>query len=708
MTGIFVAPNHATKSDDAPGAHEYMTEIEAAFACLADSPLLKFAPFASTPPDMNVNLLPGSVSNDFGAFGITQSKSVSFPGKPVIAPDGKNLYVPSGSGGVSIKKFSIDLKGVLTEIGEISSPPADIADIVMSPDGKHVYCVGSIYNGGFIGYVMQYSRNEETGLLTALSPEAIPLGAYRCESVEISPDGKHVYVGEVGTSGYSVYIFGRDAVTGLLTLLSTLTVSDASQKQFIISPDGMFVYISCEGATRYTYQYSRDSTTGVLTPLSPASVSGFGAQRACISPDGKYLYSVYSGGVRVATRDDVTGLLTLGSVYSCHKNNGDLVVPEKFFMSQDGKIMFSCKVAVAEAFIFLFARDESTGELTALQDYGRRQQQYIYEICFSPNGKDVYLTSYINSLISHYVLLDSNLSISSERQLSDSRQRIDVFTQYIPLTAPISYPRIDAVGVDALTGTLVTIKGSESASPVAPAFSDGVLPICFVALAVGQTAITNGHITDVRCAAFQDNMRGVLGGGGISDAVSKVPYDLFAEPGAYQVEKPANAKFMRVYMAGGGGGRGAHYSTTYFGGGGGAGGYVNGLELHFPDDELLTVVVGAAGINRSTQGVAGTAGGVSSITFGGSGYSITTNGGNGGGAATASAGGAAGAGGTVSPAAAGITGGAGTAGNASSGGNAGATGEVNQLSFICGHGCGGGYLSVFSIPGPGFCLIEWF
>lgn len=63
-------------------------------------------------------------------------------------------------------------------------------------------------------------------------------------------------------------------------------------------------------------------------------------------------------------------------------------------------------------------------------------------------------------------------------------------------TAPVTHPRIDMIALDS-TGSLVQIAGTEAASPVRPS-TQGYMPIAFVTLAVGQTAITDANIADGR------------------------------------------------------------------------------------------------------------------------------------------------------------------------------------------------------------------
>lgn len=62
--------------------------------------------------------------------------------------------------------------------------------------------------------------------------------------------------------------------------------------------------------------------------------------------------------------------------------------------------------------------------------------------------------------------------------------------------APVSNPRIDLIALDS-SGALVTIAGTEASSPARPSTA-GYLPIAFISLAVGQTAITDSNLSDAR------------------------------------------------------------------------------------------------------------------------------------------------------------------------------------------------------------------
>jgi len=72
------------------------------------------------------------------------------------------------------------------------------------------------------------------------------------------------------------------------------------------------------------------------------------------------------------------------------------------------------------------------------------------------------------------------------------------------MVAPDSEPRIDTIGIDALTRGIVVYTGEEGAVPVAPSVATGVVKLAEVYHRVGETAIydsdTSGeaYITDSR------------------------------------------------------------------------------------------------------------------------------------------------------------------------------------------------------------------
>lgn len=72
------------------------------------------------------------------------------------------------------------------------------------------------------------------------------------------------------------------------------------------------------------------------------------------------------------------------------------------------------------------------------------------------------------------------------------------------ITAPVSNPRIDAIVIDVTAGAVAVVAGSEAASPSAPAIASNQIPLAFVTLGTGTSAITNSNLADARPTHFGD------------------------------------------------------------------------------------------------------------------------------------------------------------------------------------------------------------
>ena len=208
--------------------------------------------------------------------------------------------------------------------------------------------------------ISQYSRNPETGALSALSPASVEAG-YSPEGCVVSPDGKDVYVANRYSNTVSEY--SRNTTTGALDgalpserrlrrrtdrpersaptarastpptpprrpspstratpqrAYSRRSPPPPSQRERTPTASSSAPTAKSVYATNYNSgtvsQYSRNSETGKLTALSPATVAaGTNPHDLAISPDGKSIYianSASPGKVTLFTRNTTTGALT--------------------------------------------------------------------------------------------------------------------------------------------------------------------------------------------------------------------------------------------------------------------------------------------------------------------------------------------------------------------------------------------------------------
>ena len=236
-----------------------------------------------------------------GLAGVNGLNGASFV---AISPDTTNLYVASADEDAVAVFTRNKTTGKLTfvEFKQIGSSGITTLDgalsLAISPDGKQVYVISFNDNA-----LTAFSRDPATGRLTLI--EAYIDGQNGVNglsgplSVAVSPDGKHVYA--VGQSDNALMVFTRDAATGKLVVVQTLTdgkngVDGLSLPLAVaLSPDGQFVYASSTGDDALSV-FLRNQTTGNLTYLESqidgrGSVDGLGfPQGLAPSQDGKHLY----------------------------------------------------------------------------------------------------------------------------------------------------------------------------------------------------------------------------------------------------------------------------------------------------------------------------------------------------------------------------------------------------------------------------------
>lgn len=146
-----------------------------------------------------------------------------------------------------------------------------------------------------------------------------PLGATPLSSdsngydLVVSPDGKHVYVADLGAS--ELVSFTRDPVTGALTPLETLDTNDGVSLPLRLSssPDGRHLYVICNrigGPVPPIVVLARDTDTGLLTVTASYDTSN-DPRSVMVSPDGVHVYVVTGSALYIFARDQDSGALSL-------------------------------------------------------------------------------------------------------------------------------------------------------------------------------------------------------------------------------------------------------------------------------------------------------------------------------------------------------------------------------------------------------------
>lgn len=305
-----IAGNHAVAVSP-DGAHVYA-------AGFSENAVAAFARSAPTGLLTWVGAWRDGVS---GVDGLAQANDV------VVSPDGHHVYV-AGLGDSAIAAFARDAgTGVLTFVEQQRDGVGGVDGlasafrIALSPDGGHVYVAGL-----FDSAIAVFARNATTGALTFVEQKKDGVGGVdglaQATSVTVSPDGAHVYA--TGASDAALAVFTRNPVTGALTFVEREKDGSggvdglAFAFDVTVSPDGAHVYTTSSTFDEAVTVFTRNPVTGALTFVATyengvGGIAGLsGADRVRVTPDGSHVLvsSRFDHAVVVFARDLPTGTLT--------------------------------------------------------------------------------------------------------------------------------------------------------------------------------------------------------------------------------------------------------------------------------------------------------------------------------------------------------------------------------------------------------------
>ncbi len=248
----------------------------------------------------NHKLVVYSINDSSGALAQVGDSPYDTEQRPrgvAVAPGGDRVYV-TNSYSKSISIFNVNQStGQLDEVpgSPVSTPAATGSwDLVLSPDGKHLYTAN--WNSSNIS---AYDVDQSTGLLTEVagSPYESGGGDHGPQTIDISPDGKHLYVGNfVSFTEGSVSAYNVDGVTGQLTELasSPLTVG-MSPEGLAVAPNGSRVAVVVYEDANNIWMFNRNDVSGDLTVTSSTRQTARYGGSIAFSPDSRFLYVGFVG-----------------------------------------------------------------------------------------------------------------------------------------------------------------------------------------------------------------------------------------------------------------------------------------------------------------------------------------------------------------------------------------------------------------------------
>ncbi|WP_324647036.1 lactonase family protein [Acinetobacter sp. MD2] len=314
--------------------------------------------------------------NADGSLVALGSTSTISPSWLAVSKDQKTLYSTNEdgreiNGGVSA--FKIDADGNLKLLNRVDSQGQQPAHAEVSPDEKYLlisnYSVSGRGAGVAVfalnqdGSIGQFVQNIAFGEGSKVIAERQASG--HAHSVTFTPDGKRVFLADLGGDVIRAYAYQANAKTPLkATPEQNLRFPAGSgPRHLLFSKNGQYAYATTEMAAQVTvfakkagkYQLLQQENLTTKTNADTKSASGL-----LFSPDGKFLYVGNRGKTNeivVYAVDAKTGRLTLSGQY----NSGG-AEPRAFAFDQTGTYLFVSNVFSNT--VSTFKRNAVDGSLT--------------------------------------------------------------------------------------------------------------------------------------------------------------------------------------------------------------------------------------------------------------------------------------------------------------------------------------------------------
>ena len=337
------------------------------------------------------------------------------------------------------------VENALAEVQNLSLPfLQSVTSVAVPRDGRFLYAAA--FNSGVVAV---FVRDPQTGLLEAQDEITTP-DLEAAVRVRLSPDEKYAVAAAFAAN--AVTVFKRESANGRLTIIDTARAgeNDVGGLDFVIdasfsadnrflytaasngvgvfkldgeklsfvqhetaagrlegvrgvafSPDGQWIYATAH-ASGVLAVFRRDATSGMLTVVQVLKdgeneiTALDGAFRTACSADGKHVY-ISSGRFKGDQAISVFQTLPDGKLklieehvsgvgsFSGFQGGNDIAI------SPDGTRVYA--VASISDSLVRFQRNPDSGKLTFLgsQEVGARETPGSAGLCFSPDGKFVYI-----------------------------------------------------------------------------------------------------------------------------------------------------------------------------------------------------------------------------------------------------------------------------------------------------------------------------
>ncbi|MEZ0542883.1 lactonase family protein [Fibrella arboris] len=287
-----------------------------------------------------------------------------------LHPSKKYLYAvnEASSGGAAANAYTIDkATGTLQLLNQQGTEGAGPCHISVDKAGKMAFV--SAYGGGVFSALPVAADGKLGALVERVqyqgnNPANPRQDAPHAHSATVSPDGKEVYVADLGNDRVYIYNIGGAKPTANATPFVTVK-KGSGPRHMAIHPNGRFAYV-VEELTSSVAVFARDPKTGVLTLIKdgiatlPAAFTGNNTSADIhIDATGKFLYQSNRGHNALAVlKIGANGVPTLvGHVPTGGKT------PRNFWLDPRGQFVIVANQETDN--LVVFRRNASTGMLTA-------------------------------------------------------------------------------------------------------------------------------------------------------------------------------------------------------------------------------------------------------------------------------------------------------------------------------------------------------
>lgn len=319
---------------------------------------------------------------DSGRVSPVSSAKAENPSYLVASRDGRHVYavneLPGDAGPASVRggvsAFDFDAKtGALKFVNRVSAQGNDPCYLSLSPDGRYLvvanYSVASDPGGSFSVFPVEATGALGAAVLNVHHEGTGPVkgrqdGAH-VHSTVFSPDGKYLFVQDLGADKLYSYRYtpdGSRGLTGPTESRYTLAKAGSGPRHLVFGANGRFAYVTNElNASVDVYRYDDGRLAHVETvPMTAPGFAGkVGGGALHLSPDGRFLYATNRGDANdivIYAVNAADGKLTLvGRQSSLGKT------PREFAIDPSGKWLIVGNQDSDS--VFVFRRDIASGRL---------------------------------------------------------------------------------------------------------------------------------------------------------------------------------------------------------------------------------------------------------------------------------------------------------------------------------------------------------